>query len=144
MADSTPLKARPTTYKGIEMRSRLEARYAGSLDQKMAEHPELFDPPEWQYEPHCFASESGQYLPDFGYFMRSSSGPVRTYVEVKPRILDELHLKVITTRMAIVWDSEPGAVLLLDEFDGAHRHWTGVMALDGPWWTLTSPDRAVA
>lgn len=52
----TELQARPTLYKGIQMRSRLEAGYAMWLDEMGF---------TWSYEPHCFASRSGQYLPDF-------------------------------------------------------------------------------
>lgn len=52
-----PLKARPTTYKGVRMRSRLEAGFAAWLDDAGV---------EWQYEPECYsAPELGQWLPDF-------------------------------------------------------------------------------
>jgi hypothetical protein len=53
---SNYIKARPTIYKGIQMRSRLEAAYAQHLDA---------DNYPWEYEPECFADETGQYLPDF-------------------------------------------------------------------------------
>lgn len=69
---------RPTTYKGIKMRSRLEAGYAQWLD--LAEL-------KWEYEPQCFASEKGQYLPDFVIHDLSVSwepAPITAYVEVKP------------------------------------------------------------
>lgn len=50
------IKARPTVYAGVQMRSRLEARAA-----------EYFDTAGvlWQYEPMTYASSIGQYLPDF-------------------------------------------------------------------------------
>lgn len=74
--------ARPTIYNGIQMRSRLEAGYAAWLDKWK------FD---WAYEPSAFATEHGQYLPDF----RLNDVPVAdpgaerfipqtVYVEVKP------------------------------------------------------------
>ncbi len=48
---------RPTTYKGIQMRSRLEAATAGAFDRAGF---------RWDYEPQAFQGEDGnQYLPDF-------------------------------------------------------------------------------
>lgn len=71
-------KARPTVYKGIQMRSRLEAGFAAWLDRYR------FD---WEYEPCAFASELGQYLPDFrlnDVFASWKEKRVSMYVEVKP------------------------------------------------------------
>jgi hypothetical protein len=65
-------KARPTKYKGIQMRSRLEARFAAYLDLIGA---------DWRYEPEAFADERGQYLPDFEIVR---DGSPRQFVEVKP------------------------------------------------------------
>lgn len=105
----TTLKARPTVYKGIRMRSRLEATYAAFLDR--SEDP-------WVYEPCCFASEAGQYLPDFRIDdLRPGTGePSRWYIEVKPAYLLAYPDKVeaVQRRMEIVWASEPDAGLLLD------------------------------
>ena len=74
-----PMKGRKTVYKGITMRSRLEAGFAAWLDSKH------FD---WAYEPCAFASENGQYLPDFrlpGVFVAWREQPLSTvYVETKP------------------------------------------------------------
>jgi hypothetical protein len=73
------IKARPTVYNGIKMRSRLEAGFAAWLDQNQ------FD---WEYEPCAFASEDGQYLPDFrlnNVFATWSPKPVTFYVEIKPK-----------------------------------------------------------
>lgn len=75
---STTLKARPTIYKGIQMRSRLEASYAAWLDGCGF---------TWDYEPHVFADEKGQYLPDFRIkdFNLIGAGPIpNLYIEVKP------------------------------------------------------------
>lgn len=49
-------RPRATTYNGIRMRSRLEASFAQWLDSLSL---------EWEYEPMCYANETGQYLPDF-------------------------------------------------------------------------------
>lgn len=47
----------PTTYRGITMRSRLEAGWAATLDSYSI---------EWHYEPHLLKLASGElYLPDF-------------------------------------------------------------------------------
>jgi hypothetical protein len=59
--------ARPTIHNGIRMRSRLEASFAAHLDN-VGER--------WQYEPECYSSAAGQYLPDF--VVRGG------YYEVKP------------------------------------------------------------
>ena len=67
------MKARTTFYNGIRMRSRLEAAYAQHLDQS-----EWIE--SWEYEPSAFASETGQYLPDFRVEWLWGSG----WVEVKP------------------------------------------------------------
>jgi hypothetical protein len=65
-------KGRPTLYKGIQMRSRLEADFAAYLDVK--------HPGRWEYEPTCFAGPQGQWLPDF----RIGAPGTGAYVEVKP------------------------------------------------------------
>lgn len=106
MPDFTP---RPTTYKGIQMRSRLEAGFAAWLDARGVEG--------WEYEPRAFASEAGQYLPDFRVprlrVSRFKSHPA--YIEVKPAHVfkqqDERH--AIAIRMAVIWESEPDAHLIV-------------------------------
>src|SRR4051812_46238561 len=51
------LRARPTTYRGVVMRSRLETSVAAWLDRHQ------FD---WTYEPERFATlAGGLYIPDF-------------------------------------------------------------------------------
>ena len=71
----TEIKARTTMYKGIKMRSRLEADFAAFLDQSDA---------DWDYEPFCFAGPDGQWLPDFLVILNGH----RIYIEVKPESLD--------------------------------------------------------
>lgn len=66
------IPARKTIYNGIEMRSRLEARFAAALDELGV---------RWEYEPNAFASSSGQYLPDFKI---PTDDDWNTYIEVKP------------------------------------------------------------
>ena len=94
MAYYDDIKARPTVYKGIKMRSRLEASYAQWLDSMG-----IFG---WEYEPQCFADGTGQYLPDF----RVRKG---LYVEIKPNITAEMD--TAATRMHVVLSSEPDATL---------------------------------
>lgn len=91
------LAGRPTTYKGVPMRSRLEATWAAYLDR-------LGLP--WEYEPRCFANERGQYLPDF-YVL---TGRSEVYLEVKGLLGDPV---AALRRMEIVLDSEPKATLAL-------------------------------
>jgi hypothetical protein len=104
------IEARPTLYKGIQMRSRLEADYAASLDRS--------DQP-WEYEPTCFASDSGQWLPDFRIPLRYP-----TYIELKPTYLLERQdgeepnavirrIDAILAQMEVAFSSEPGASLEL-------------------------------
>lgn len=105
-------RGRQTLYKGIKMRSRLEARVAWFLDESEV---------DWQYEPMCFAGGGGQYLPDFkltdGVFLRghgvSSLYQGSVYLEVKPVRPMGKAWKDVSSRMKIIWESEPKAALLL-------------------------------
>ncbi|MBP7631878.1 MAG: hypothetical protein KA758_15605 [Acidimicrobiales bacterium] len=83
------LTARPTTYKGTLMRSRLEAGYAAWLDHVG------FD---WSYEAHCYAGPGGQWLPDFTIhqvYDVLTRTLCTAHVEVKPEftqdVADEYH-----------------------------------------------------
>ena len=101
-----PSRGRPTLYRGIQMRSRLEADYAAHLDATVG-------PGRWEYEPDCFAGPGGQWLPDF----RINGTDRRTYVELKP--LDVLRgspvdaIDKILEQMEIARLSEPECALLL-------------------------------
>jgi hypothetical protein len=110
-----PLPARPTIYRGIKMRSRLEAEYAAALD--------TWPDTTWRYEPVCFASPQGQYLPDFAIDLKDGS---HIYIEVKPVVVDP---PAILRRMEIVWASEPGAGLMLTEQRGERRLWTAMFGI---------------
>lgn len=102
-------RGRPTFYKGIKMRSRMEATAAALFDRFGA---------SWEYEPMCFASEAGQYLPDFlvtgliedclDDHCHADMAPV--YVEIKPHGLID---KQVKQRMEIVWASDPTVGLLV-------------------------------
>lgn len=93
------IKARPTVYRGIQMRSRLEAAVAGRLDEGG------FD---WEYEPKVFAGRRGQYLPDF---LVKGTGAGDLYLEVKPTI--EAALRILP-RMQVIRESEPDALLVVE------------------------------
>lgn len=106
--------ARPTTYKGIRMRSRLEAEFAAALDT----WPDM----TWEYEPMCFASPAGQYLPDFLVTYHPPSGfpPFDSYFEVKAVVGDP---QPVLSRMEIIWESRPDVGLTLLELRGECRTW---------------------
>jgi hypothetical protein len=78
------------------MRSRLEARWAAGFDRGKI---------PWSYEPDCFASEHGEYLPDFALGKNR-----RFYVEVKPE-LQSHQAEQVRNRMEIIRATVPGAVL---------------------------------
>lgn len=108
MSKKPYIPARPTVYKGIQMRSRLEADYASALDR---------DGETWAYEPACFAGPDGQWLPDFRI------GHDGICVEVKPAHLItwdtdswlEVYERVdkILRQMTVAWLSEPRTPLQL-------------------------------
>lgn len=102
----TVIAARPTTYSGVEMRSRTEARFAAFLDRAGI---------VWRYEPQAFASKSGQYLPDFELRFDGPRPLRRVYVDVKGREPDDL--VPLLRRMTIIWDSRPTAVLAIAPAD---------------------------
>lgn len=98
------LTARPTTYNGIAMRSRLEADIARFLDEEGL---------AWTYEPRAFADRAGTYLPDFEILDR----PRPTFLEVKGTFaLAEPAME----RMEIIWSSIPDALLVI--VFGNHEH----------------------
>lgn len=105
--DGPLLRARPTIYNGIQMRSRLEARVAAWLDSLGA---------TWVYEPVAFASPEGQYLPDFELVADPSVwGPLtrRVYLEVKGHLAFDDYFAIQNRIASIVCHSDPRAVLLI-------------------------------
>lgn len=95
------IPARPTTYNGIPMRSRMEARVAAFLD---------FLGYRWTYEPRAYASTAGQYLPDF-VIQQPGYRPV--FVEVKGSISDDDAEALLRRMQETIYPSEPGAMLFL-------------------------------
>lgn len=129
MPDFTP---RPTLYKGIQMRSRLEAGYAQWLDSWDV---------DWTYEPQAFASEAGQYLPDF--VLRGvatlSAGRVGydegdIYVEVKPPNFADLD--GLARRMDIIHASQPSAALVLERPEHQPLLLSSAAISGVRWWPL--------
>lgn len=105
------------------MRSRLEADFARYLDSDDDDRGGwlcIDEGDRWEYEPVCFASQEGQYLPDFR-ITGSAYGYADRYIEVKPPVAAyddspdfsadpvELFLK----RLEIIWESDPRAELYL-------------------------------
>lgn len=128
----TEFKARPTTYKGIQMRSRLEAGFAAWLDK--------FDM-TWKYEPRAFASEAGQYLPDFELPEIEFIGQTkRVFVEVKPTQPD---LDVLLAQRTIIKDSDSQAELMAVWPD--RDYYRSMLICNGFWdamvWTIRTPKR---
>lgn len=97
-AARTKWTPRPTTYRGIEMRSRLEATVAERLDRGGY---------TWEYEPRAFAGYGGQYLPDF--LVNTALGDM--YLEVKPT---REAAEKVRDRMAIIRQSIPDAMLIIE------------------------------
>lgn len=119
---STMIAARPTTYKGIKMRSRLEAKYAASLDE---------DGWEWSYEPRAYANEHGQYLPDFEIQPEADDPePIVAYAEVRPTLAGVYRAM---EQMPIIWSSEPDATLMVVIPDQGLLWWTSGRLGDGRW-----------
>lgn len=110
------LKARPTVYRGIAMRSRLEAHFAAALDR-------VADRSEWSYEPRAYADETGQYLPDFELC------DSRFFVEVKPT--REHALRVID-RVRVLFSSEPDAMVVI-VWPAADGGWDGIDVTSEGW-----------
>ena len=69
----------------------------------------------WKYEPRAFASDAGQYLPDF--YLPAVVDTYRgfeahhAYVEVKPNL--DLDRGQLVRQMKVIWESEPDAHLLV-------------------------------
>lgn len=121
-------RGRTTFYKGIKMRSRLEADFASTLGR----HGEI-----WEYEPFCFAADGVQWLPDF----RVSYPGQKTaqYIEVKPaQLMWQGGLASIVgmidsllQKMSVAWESEPDAHLLL-AFHRYGQRWPDFEAVGAP------------
>lgn len=105
------MHSRPTIYKGIRMRSRLEASFAAYLDTTfIKENPDKET--HWKYEPQCFADHTGQYLPDFVVtaFLKDGRRAPDHYFEVKPPSAD---LDEAMRKMHLVRSADPSAYLFV-------------------------------
>jgi hypothetical protein len=89
--------SRPAEYRGVSMRSQLEADFAHWLDSKQV---------RWDYEPEYFGGPGEGYLPDFRIVRDDSA----TYVEVKPTIAEVPRAQ---ERLELVWQRHPDATLLV-------------------------------
>lgn len=98
MSERGPWKARPTMYRGIQMRSRLEARIAAGLDDRGC---------DWEYEPAAYGGRGGQYLPDF-LVRGTAAGDI--FLEVKPTVETAL---AVLPKMQIIRESIPDALLIV-------------------------------
>lgn len=103
MPDRPFIPARKTMYKGIEMRSRLEATFAGILDEFGV---------TWSYEGSAFASGKVQYLPDFVIknppWLGTYSLCTQWFVEVKPYFSE-----TAMAQMEVIWETFPDAGIAL-------------------------------
>jgi hypothetical protein len=108
-----------TEYRGVVMRSRLEADFARHLDAKRV---------EWTYEPAVFRcpGERG-YLPDF----RLIHNGEETYVEVKPTIAQAV---AAMDRVICIWDSRPDALLVVVSAEGS-RWYAAALGQEWRMWT---------
>lgn len=88
---------RLTVYRGVTMRSRLEAAFAAHLDELGL---------VWRYEPAIFGPAGAGYLPDFE--IRRFEG--RHYIEVKPTLREVPRAK---RRMAVILETYPDATLVV-------------------------------
>lgn len=116
-----PGEARRTMYRGIPMKSRLEARAAQFLDSV----PGV----KWAYEPVAYADQTGQYLPDFEAIGLLD---VPVLIEVKGAAASEEQTK-IGMAMRRIWSSVPTAALAL---------WTGAVIDEGAPFTIVRADAA--
>jgi hypothetical protein len=131
------LPARPTIYRGVRMRSRLEADFARWLDGRGV---------AWNYEPDCFADGAGQYLPDF-QVVHPGRAPI--FVELKPQYhLDRgdvlSSFEEWLARMEIIWSSQPDATLALIFWayqDGADLRFFAQPS-DRAWWIVDAEGKA--
>ncbi len=116
---TTYIPARPTTYRGIQMRSRMEARVAAMLDGLGR---------KWRYEPRAFASQRGQYLPDFEIVVDPPF-----FIEARPTMEGAYRAM---GQMLVILDSIPDASLsivvdplgLAFGYDHDTRMWRRVLA----------------
>lgn len=90
---------KPAEYRGVRMRSQLEADFAKHLDNNGLR--------DWTYEPRTFRGvKDPGYIPDFTV---TDAGRT-SYFEVKPTLAE---VKEAARRMEVIWESDPEAVLVV-------------------------------
>lgn len=100
------IKAIPTEYAGLVLRSRTEARWAFFFDLIRL---------KWEYEKEAFnLGELGSYLPDFWF------PTVKMWAEVKPKEFTPLELRK-ARRLA---ETTEASCILLDGTPDARNYWT--------------------
>jgi hypothetical protein len=105
---------RATELGRVRMRSRLEKAFATHL---------FLAGEDYEYEPRSFGPRGSRYLPDF----RIRAGGRTAYVEVKPTLAEVAEAR---TRMEVVWDDEPDALLMVACGEGC-TFWAAVRG--GEW-----------
>lgn len=127
-----PPRWRPTTYRGIAMRSRLEATFAANLDRVGI---------SWEYEPRAYAAPGmRQWLPDFRLQLTSRitvgglvGDQTIAYVDVKGSLRGReseggrqgVRRRRLMTRMSVLWESEPDALLVIAEDEATEANPAG-------------------
>lgn len=112
------IDSKRTEYRGITMRSRLEADFARHLDELGV---------EWRYEPVIFGPRGQGYLPDFRVDRPESSD----FIEVKPTLREVPAAKL---RMEVIWETYPDAALIVACAEGS-RFFAAVAGGEWTSWT---------
>jgi hypothetical protein len=97
------IESKETVYRGVTMRSRLEADFARHLDNQGV---------EWRYEPAIYGPKGSGYLPDFQ--IDREDGP--HFIEVKPTLRD---VPEAARRMKVIWRTHPNATLVVACAEGS-------------------------
>jgi hypothetical protein len=88
---------RPAEYRGVRMRSQLEADFAHHLDRMGV---------AWRYEPAVYGPPGEGYLPDFELTRDGRA----CFIEVKPTLAE---VPEAQRRMEVIWDADPDALLIV-------------------------------
>lgn len=86
------IKPKPTRYRDILFRSRLEAKWAIVFDNL----PNVL---HWQYEPCTYKIQpyNWDYTPDFYVVLYHKGERIRQYVEIKPKAISKEYNKFLIT-----------------------------------------------
>lgn len=117
-----PLVAIPTEYKGVQFRSRLEARWARFLDNLQV---------GWFYEWEGYETEAGRYVPDFWLpevYLRYPQHK-GVYLEIKPDDFGCTHdaLEEVGCKL------NRGGILAAGFRCSSGAFWEGLTQI-APWW----------